>query len=248
MSEPVNYEAMFSGVIGTEYQWLKKICPLAAHMSRLVGDAVASYCKANPGRVQVLELGGGTGVTTVAILSASEHLSVRSVDNEPTMQAQAKNNLLFFQEQGRLTFIENDALAALKVLPTGSLDIVASAYTVHNFLASYRQQVLAEIFRVLKPGGHFINGDRYALDDVAAHTLMVQQELVGYFKVFVAEKRLDLLEQWVIHLFADEAENRIMRESVALRQLAEAGFVAIELSQRAEVNALVTAVKPSADS
>jgi hypothetical protein len=35
----------------------------------------------------------------------------------------------------------------------GSQDLVASAYTVHNFLETYRDQVLNEIFRVLRPSG-----------------------------------------------------------------------------------------------
>lgn len=244
MSAPSRYDAMFSGVIGQEYHNLSLICPLAAQMSRLVGETVASYSETHPQALKVVELGGGTGITSTAILSASENLTLISVDNEPTMQSQAKNNLQQWQEQGRLSFSGDDALTALKALPANSVDIVASAYTLHNFLDSYRAQVISEIFRVLKSGGQFINGDRYGLDDISAHTLAIQHEVAGYFKVFTAQNRLDLLEHWIIHLFSDESANHLMRESVSLTQLAQAGFVAIELSQRAEVNALVTAFKP----
>jgi ubiquinone/menaquinone biosynthesis C-methylase UbiE len=242
MSKKSSYEAMFSGVIGQEYQSLMLICPLAAHMSRLVAETVADYSLTHPDKLNIVELGGGTGITTAMILSASENLTVTSVDNEPIMQSQAKNNLQFWEQQGRLTFLADDALTALKKLPDNSVDIVASAYTLHNFLHSYRAQVIAEVFRVLKSGGQFINGDRYGLDDVCAHTLAIQNELAGYFKVFTAQNRLDLLEQWTIHLFSDESENHLMRESFALKQLEQAGFVQIKLSHRAEVNALVTAV------
>lgn len=244
MSEQLRYEAMFSGVIGQEYHTLSLICPLAAQMSRLVGEAVADYSRSHPHILNVVELGGGTGITTTAILSAGENLVVTSVDNEPTMQSQAKTNLQSWQEQGKLKFSGHDALTALQELADNSIDIVASAYTLHNFLDSYRAQVIGEIFRVLKSGGQFINGDRYGLDDISAHTLTIQNELAGYFKVFTAQNRLDLLEQWTIHLFADEAENHVMRENFALKQLAQAGFGNIQLSHRAEVNALVTAVKP----
>jgi tRNA (cmo5U34)-methyltransferase len=244
MSELSKYEAMFSGSIGQEYQMLSLICPLAVQMSRLVGETVGLYSHTHAYPLEIIELGGGTGITTAAILSASKNLTVTSVDNEPTMQSQAQKHLQQWQEQGQLIFSSSDALTALKQLPSASVDMVASAYTLHNFLDSYRAQVISEIFRVLKSGGQFVNGDRYALDDVSAHTFAIQNELVGYFKVFTAQNRLDLLEQWTIHLFSDESENHLMRESFALQQLAQAGFISIELSHRAEVNALVTAVKP----
>lgn len=60
-------EAMFSGVIGTEYDTLKLICPLAAKMSQLVGEAVADYAVKQLTELRVLELGGGTGITTLSI-------------------------------------------------------------------------------------------------------------------------------------------------------------------------------------
>jgi ubiquinone/menaquinone biosynthesis C-methylase UbiE len=244
MSDLSKYEAMFSGGIGQEYQMLSLICPLAVQMSRLVGETVGLYSHTHPYPLEIIELGGGTGITTAAILSANKNLTVTSVDNEPTMQSQAQKHLQEWQEQGQLIFSSSDALTALKQLPSDSVDMVASAYTLHNFLDSYRAQVISEIFRVLKSGGQFVNGDRYALDDVSAHTFAIQNELAGYFKVFIAQNRLDLLEQWTIHLFSDESENHLMRESFALQQLAQAGFISIELSHRAEVNALVTAVKP----
>lgn len=246
MSTPSQYDAMFSGVIGQEYHALSLICPLAAQMSRLVGNAVAIYSQTHPHTLNIIELGGGTGITSAAILAASENLTLTSVDNEPTMQTQAKNNLQHWHAQGRLHFSGHDALTALKELPGNSVDIIASAYTLHNFLDSYRAQVIVEIFRVLKHCGQFINGDRYALDDISAHTQAIQHEVAGYFKVFTAQNRLDLLEHWIIHLFSDESENHLMRESFALKQLAQAGFVNIQLSHRAEVNALLTAVKPLA--
>ncbi len=96
---------------------------------------------------------------------------------------------------------------------------------------------------MLKPGGDFINGDRYALDDLDSHTRNTQQEVAGYFKALTEINRLDLLEHWVIHLFGDESENHIMRETVAIQQMTEAGFQAIEIKLRQQVNALLTAKK-----
>jgi hypothetical protein len=56
-------------------------------------------------------------------------------------------------------------------------------------------------------------------------------------------QRLDLLEQWIVHLFSDEFEHRVMRESKALKALRDAGFATVQLSRREHVNALLTALK-----
>jgi len=91
-------------------------------------------------------------------------------------------------------------------MPSNSVDIIASAYTLHNFLHDYREQVINEIFRVLKPKGQFINGDRYALDDISQHTRLTQQDIAHFFSVLTKANKLELLEQWIVHLFCDESE------------------------------------------
>ena len=78
-------------------------------------------------------------------------------------------------------FVEADALGFLRGLPDASLDVVSSNYAVHNFLDDYRREFLTEIFRVLKPGGLFVNGDRYAMDDRAAHLSATQAEVRSWF-------------------------------------------------------------------
>ncbi|MDD4914008.1 MAG: class I SAM-dependent methyltransferase [Methylococcales bacterium] len=248
MSTHQNFDAMFSGVIGQDYQLLKLICPFATEMSRLVGETVAAFCRRKDDTVHdtvhVLELGGGTGITTLSILAANQNLQLLSVDNEPAMQSQARQNLQTWAESGKLRFSGDDALTALRAQPGGSFDVLASAYTLHNFQADYRRLVLNEIYRILKPGGWFINGDRYALDDVTAHTRNTQLEVAGYFKVLTDLNRLDLLEHWIIHLFNDESENHIMRETTAIRQMTESGFRQIDIKHRMDVNALLVAVKP----
>ena len=243
MTQLANYNALFSGVIGQDYEMLKLICPLMTEMSRLVAETVRGYTTTQS-KLNVVELGGGTGIATLALLTARDDSQIVSIDNEPTMQNQAKQNLKAWHDEGRVMFNGEDALSALQAMPSDSVDVVASAYTLHNFMDSYRQQVIRECYRVLKPGGLFINGDRYALDDISHHTRVIQEEVAGYFKVLTGINRLDLLEHWIVHLFSDESENHVMRESSALRQLQEAGFSGISCTNRMEVNALVKAKKP----
>ena len=234
---------IFTGVLGEHYKTIELICPLAAKMSHLVGDTVREYTETHDQALNIVEIGGGTGITTLAILLAAHKSVINSIDNAEIMQAQAKKSLHSWIDEGRINFIQNDALNALKEMADNSVDMVASAYTLHNFEQPYRELLISEIFRILKKGGQFINGDRYGLDDISMHTAIIQKEIAHYFKVLTAEKKLDLLEHWITHLFADEAENKVMRETPSIEQLKKVGFVEVKLSERTEVNALVTAIK-----
>ncbi len=102
-TQEINYDALFSGVIGQDYEMLKLICPLMTEMSRLVGEKVRQIPREN-GQLNVVELGGGTGITTLALLTAKDNVNVLSIDNEPTMQNQARQHLKAWHEEGRLTF------------------------------------------------------------------------------------------------------------------------------------------------
>jgi tRNA (cmo5U34)-methyltransferase len=234
--------------MGTEYHMLDLICPAAAAMSKRVGGFVAGFPadgRKRGGSLSVFEIGCGTGATTLAMLRSRRDLLILAADNEPAMLNQARGNLSIFVDQGRVRFIEADALSALRRLPDASQDLVASTYAVHNFLETYRDQVLSDIFRVLRPGGIFVNGDRYALDDTAGHTRLTQEEVRGYFKVFSSINRFDLLEQWVLHLFSDESPDHIMRLVPSLTKMRGIGFDPVEVHFRDGVNTLLTAAKPA---
>lgn len=238
-------EHLFHGPIADEYDMLKQICPSAAEMSRRVGAFIGSWMPAYPyTHLNLLEIGCGTGITTAHLLAYRDHIEITGIDNAPAMLSQARQNLAEALEKGQLHLIENDALSHLQGIQAGSVDIVASAYALHNFLNGYRRQVLEEILRVLKPGGLFINGDRYAVDDANEHLRNTQEEVKDYFRVFLEMNRPDLLEQWIVHLFSDESEDHIMRLQLALDAMAEIGFRDTALHFRDGVNALVSSVKP----
>jgi ubiquinone/menaquinone biosynthesis C-methylase UbiE len=247
MSPHHQAEHLFHGPFAEEYNFLSRICPAATDMSERVGQFVARWQPPGPPQtpLAVVELGCGTGITTNFLLNGHPDLRILAVDNEPAMLSQARKFLSERVAEGRLTFQENDALGALQALPDASVDVVASAYTLHNFLLGYRHRVLEDILRVLKPGGLFVNGDRYAMDDPAAHLENTQNELRGYFKVFLGEmKRPDLLEQWVIHYFGDESEEHLMRLRPSLEEMAALGFADLHVHFRDKVNTLINGVKP----
>lgn len=239
-------EHLFQGAFADEYHFLHRICPPAAEMSERVAEFLAEWKPVRQAeKLDAVELGCGTGITTHLILSARADIHLLSVDNAPAMLAQARKFLEAPEREGRVEFRETDALSALKSLPDASMDMVASAYTLHNFLYGYRHQVLAEILRVLRPGGVFVNGDRYALADPAAQLENTQNEVRGYFRIFLDEmNRPDLLEQWVIHHLSDESEEHLMRLQAALDEMAGLGYTDLSVNYSEGVNCLVSGVKP----
>lgn len=242
-SNKTRAEQLFSGKIGEEYHLLKLICPAAPEMSWRVGASLASLLEAQKvvnEPFRVLELGTGTGMTTLAILQQNPNILLHGLDNEGVMLNQARILLADPLAEGKLVLEQNDALSGLRMLPDASLDAIVSAYTLHNFLDDYRREVYGEIGRVLKPRGFFINGDRYALDEVQAHTQLIQDEVRFYFEKLVQVDRIDVLEQWIVHLFSDESPDHIMRYSSSLASMASAGLQVSTLF-RDGVNSLVVA-------
>jgi tRNA (cmo5U34)-methyltransferase len=70
-------ERLFSGLIGEEYELLRLMHPEAAEMSQRVGNLVGSYKnKKSTGQetLKVLEIGCGTGITSLALLHSREDI------------------------------------------------------------------------------------------------------------------------------------------------------------------------------
>ncbi|WP_363349348.1 class I SAM-dependent methyltransferase [Methylocystis echinoides] len=233
---------LFAGKIGAEYELLRLMCPNHVLLAKSVGEAVAGF---RPGvALKGFEIGCGTGICTLALLAARDDLTLIAVDSAAKMLDQARASLADYVAAGRVDFREADALAALKALPDGSVDVVASNYAIHNFSQGYRAQTLAEVYRVLTPGGLFVNGDRYAIDDRAAHLADTQAMMRQWFKLFKELDRLDLLEDWIVHLYGDESPDHIMYLQPALDQLAALGFAPVEVAFREGVDTLAKAHKP----
>jgi len=235
----------FTGPIGAEYDVLRLLCPNAAALAQMVGARVADW-RPDAGSIEGFEIGCGTGISTLAALSARDGLKLTAVDSAGEMLEQARVNLADYVSAGRVKFIEADALTALRALPDASIDVVISNYAIHNFPGDYRKAAVSEIFRALRPGGLFVNGDRYAMDDPAAHLTDTQATVRRWFKILTEKKRVDLLEDWVMHLLSDESPLHIMYFEPGLEQLRAAGFAPVMVEFREGVDTLVTAVKPGA--
>lgn len=232
---------LFTGKIGSEYELLRLMCPNHVLLAKGVGETIAKWKPGVP--LTGFEIGCGTGISTLAVLAARNDVTVTAIDAAPRMLDQARESLADYVSAGRAIFKQADALEALKALPDASVDFVASNYAIHNFNAGYRAQALAEVHRALKPGGIFVNGDRYAIDDRAAHLADTQEMVRQWFKLFRQIDRFDLLEDWVVHLYSDESPEIIQYFKPSMQQLETLGFAPVTVDFREGVDTLVKAVK-----
>lgn len=237
-------ENPFSGSLAAEYDLLRLMCPNSVKLAAMIGDKI-SHMATGQKHLSGFEIGCGTGICTHYILKSNHKINLIAVDNSAKMLLQAKNLLEEELVSGQLKLMENDALAQLKITPSQSVDFVASNYAIHNFYISYREEAYSEILRILKPGGIFINGDRFAFDDSIHHLEETQSLIRDWFQLFKKIDRIDLLEDWVTHLMSDESSHILMKFNQSLKELKELGFVEINLDFREGVDTLICAHKPS---
>lgn len=235
-------EHQFKGSFAEDYQFLKLICPGVVDCAQYSANHLATL-PASEGKLRVLEIGCGTGLSTRAFLDARDDMVIEAMDNAPTMLDQAHANLADDVNSGRLSLHHSDALAHLSSLPDESFDVIISNYAIHNFLDTYRALVIPEIARVLKSGGVFINGDRYGIDDPIVHLSVLQEEVRGYFRVFRDMDRWDLIESWVVHVLSDESLDHVMRLTPSISQMRKAGLEGIDILYRKGIDCVVTAIK-----
>jgi len=118
-------------------------------------------------RTRHLDLACGTGRFLAQTLRAFPRLQATGLDLSPNYAAAARQALSAWPH---VDVIEGQAEAA--PLPDASFDTIVSIYLFHELPPKIRPQVIAEVSRLLKPGGVFIFadslqfGDREGLDGI----------------------------------------------------------------------------------
>ncbi len=219
-----------------------KLFPLAyPHYWELQKQIVSNIGLATDTTGAILEIGCGSGQTTGVLAGTYKNAQIISIDGSPGMIADAKRELRSVGD--RLILVESDALDYLSRRETASLDAVVSGWTLHNFDHRYRTAEHTEIHRVLRPGGFFVNGDKYALDNVDDRAAAFNWSIQRYLEVYPAMGRTDLAYDWIVHMGEDEHPDRLMVESVAKHELARLGFTDIKTHYRMQMEAVVCARK-----
>jgi ubiquinone/menaquinone biosynthesis C-methylase UbiE len=131
-----------------QYQWLYD------SISRVAGLAVGGEARFRQLALQglpiapdtqILDLCCGSGQTTQVLVERSHH--VTGLDASPLALRRAQRNV------PQATYVE--AWAEHMPLPDKHFDLVHTSAAMHEMDPEQLQQIFAEVYRVLKPGGYF---------------------------------------------------------------------------------------------
>jgi tRNA (cmo5U34)-methyltransferase len=110
------------------------------------------------GARRVLELGVGTGETTLRLLERHPDAEVVGIDASAAMLDRAARRLPEERVDLRVAHIEDP-------LPEGRFDLVVSALAVHHLGGEAKADLFVRVARVLAPGGRLVLGDVVIPDD-----------------------------------------------------------------------------------
>lgn len=229
----------FDNILGDQYNLFKKVIPHHDEFQDKIGEIIRRYCTGLRGEmIQAVDGGCGTGLTTFRILKADKRIKVIGIDSEEKTIDQAKDILKEYKS--RVSLKTDDLLDGLKKMPGKSLDIFASVWVIHNLTVKYRKDLFKEIARVLKSGGLFINGDKYARADIASHNQDLVNQIEAFY-IFDRMKRPDLKKEWTEHYKKDEKIK--ITEQAQIKILKDLGFNNVQVQYRKAMEAIITGIR-----
>jgi len=105
----------------------------------------------------LLDVGSGTGRLTAMVRAALPTTRIVGVDPAPSMVEQANTK---FADDPNTSFTAG-VVEDLSEFPDGSFDVVVSSFALHHLELDTYKVAAAELFRVLRPGGRFVNADQF---------------------------------------------------------------------------------------
>ncbi len=229
----------FAQILGDEYRLLRHAYPHHDEFQQTIAETIVDYFgNSQQAEIKVLEGGAGSGVTTTFLLKADPRIKVYAVDSADKMLNQAKQVLSGYSS--RVVFELSDLLYFLKSQKKSAFDVFVAVWTIHNLQPQYRESLFPEIYRVLKPGGLFVSGDKYSVDNETVHQSDLRAQLKR-FREFSIKDNPKLADEWVKHNLEDEVIRITEKEQVTM--LKEAGFSKINIVYRKDMEAIIAATK-----
>lgn len=186
------------------------------HYDEMITTGVEVLAALTPADGHILDLGGGTGALSSAVLDGLPGVHVTVLDVDPDMLAEARRRLARFE--GRVSFQEGSFLDRLP----GADAVVASLALHHVHDLQTKTALYRAIRSALSPGGVLLNLDAAVTDGPRLNELVFDRMAaqMGNHGISDAEARGH---------FADWAdEDRYFPLGAELHALHQAGFEEVE--------------------
>ncbi|MGV6801332.1 MAG: class I SAM-dependent methyltransferase [bacterium] len=154
-------EALFTGAAGAMRR--QALIPIGQEITRLAARGRA------PGDIELLDLACGTAPLLADVKDNFPKLNCTAYDLSPDYLAEARDKL---RDYRAIDYIQGAAENI--TLADQSVDMVVTVYLFHELPPKIRQQVLAEIKRVLKPGGLYLNLDTIQYGDIKGLDILLE--------------------------------------------------------------------------
>jgi ubiquinone/menaquinone biosynthesis C-methylase UbiE len=145
---------------------------------------------ARPGAARLLDIGCGTGEFLREVKRNYPRLAVAGIDLSAPYLTVARRRLGAWS---RVTLTES--AAERMPFATGEFDVVSSLYLFHELPPAVRRAVVAEIRRVLKPGGTFILVDSLQIGDEPDYDALLDYFPLAFHEPFYKSYLLEDLDR-----------------------------------------------------
>lgn len=213
--------------LGLNYQIFKRSVP---HHDKLQ-NTIAKYVKSSNNGV-CIDLGCGLGYTTEAVLKLFTPKHLYLVDYDKRMiEFVSQNKKITNKDDIKITVSNEDILSFLNCIRDNSIDCIYSCWVIHNLKKTERSKVVKEIYRVLKKGGFFINGDKYSEMNKVNHLKSFNWQENEYNKAIIKYPKDKLIYKgWISHYHEDDKNRFTEKEQIDLAK--SLGFRKYEFMER----------------
>jgi ubiquinone/menaquinone biosynthesis C-methylase UbiE len=140
------------------------------------------------------------------------------------------------------SLVLEEAIDFLKKQKSNSFDGLISVWVIHNSIKENQKFLLKEIYRVLKPGGVVVNGDKIVRDDLALYNEDFDWQ-IRQFELFKKIGKEDLIVSWKGHYEEDADKKRKITEQEYEKTLSDIGFSTVSFSDRNHLDVIGVAIK-----
>ncbi len=238
-------DARFAGQIGQKYARILRGIPHILQIEKAIAVAARQGL---PRKVRdprmVLDLGCGSGLTTLALCQELNYAFILGVDNEPGMLDQYKQMRRGRSMENGVVIappVEKEGLKFLQSCKSESFEAVVSGFVLHNLPAPRREKIYREIRRVLKPGGRFVNGDKIAHEDRKLHDRALMGQIADLVRCYNNPTDTAYGLDWIEHYLRDNQPDLKQTESEVKDSLTAAGFSKVRITKRYGMDAVVVA-------